>query len=162
MIVILVFVCLIGISGSVFLMPSYILSSYREAEIKSQIDSVEASLDSAKQPELNQKLVSFNTKIASVSVPADSVELYDVIQKILAIKPAGISVQSILVLNKIVGEGAVTIQVSGVADTRDSLVDFHDTLKADTYYSSVKLPIENLALEMDAPFTLSITIKYEK
>ncbi len=55
-------------------------------------------------------------------------------------------------------EAIETLQVVGVADSRQALVDFRDTLEAVEMFDAVELPLSNLAKDADVPFNLSIQL----
>jgi hypothetical protein len=53
---------------------------------------------------------------------------------------------------------APLLTVSGVAVTRQALVDYRDTLEAVEEYVRVDLPISNLIKDRNVPFTITITL----
>jgi Tfp pilus assembly protein PilN len=55
------------------------------------------------------------------------------------------------------GDGG-TIQISGVASTRQSLADFRDSIEADDNFTNVDLPISSLIKDRDLLFSMQITI----
>ena len=54
----------------------------------------------------------------------------------------------------------VTMSVTGVAETRDSLISFKDTLRSLKHFDEVTLPVSNLAARADIKFTLQITSRF--
>ena len=59
-------------------------------------------------------------------------------------------------------KGVEPIVVNGVADNRQALASFRDTLMAQAVVSSVDLPLSNLAKDKDFPFEVTVTVDNTK
>ncbi|MFM2374017.1 MAG: hypothetical protein RLZZ234_12 [Candidatus Parcubacteria bacterium] len=53
----------------------------------------------------------------------------------------------------------ITVQIRGVAATRDGLAGFVERLKRNPYFSDVTIPFSQLAQAVDAPFTATLSIR---
>ena len=143
-----------------FLLPSYILVSYKNQEIQAQIDNLKATAEKKNRPELTRRLADINSKINSVVIPESEYAHYDLIEKILSLKPAGVAIDS-LAMNHVISKDktdVLKVRMSGVSDTRNNLVTFNDALKADDTYVDVYLPIESLAQEFETDFVINFDI----
>ncbi|MCB9810661.1 MAG: hypothetical protein H6779_02425 [Candidatus Nomurabacteria bacterium] len=56
------------------------------------------------------------------------------------------------------GMAVESVEVKGIADTREALVEFRDNLSALPEVKDVKLPISDLAKDKDIGFTLSVNL----
>lgn len=91
-----------------------------------------------------------------VEVLAESPATYppsDLIARVLAEKPTGISVTSIVYDSK---EGGHTLVVNGTASTRNTLTSFRDRLEKVDPFTNVHLPVGVLAKNTDVAFSLTI------
>ena len=53
-----------------------------------------------------------------------------------------------------------TLNISGVADSRNDLIRFSKLLQADSKFSGAEFPISNLSVENNIDFTIKITGKF--
>lgn len=149
------------ISGSIFLLPSYILVTYRNQEVERQIESIANQSKEKNRPDLSKRLSDINNKVSSVNIPESEFAYYDLVDKIIDIKPDGVLINSFSIQN-IAEKGnvkALQVQVTGIAKTRDNLVRFGNSLKADDLYKEVRLPVSSLAAETNAEFVISFGIE---
>ncbi len=160
-IVALVLLLIVVISGSVFLLPSYILVTYRNQDVERQIENIQVQAEKKNRPELTKRLEDINQKIMSVDVHDNTYAYYDLIDKILTLKPQALLINSIVIQN-IAGKGSeetLHIQLTGIALTRNALVTFTNRLKEDELYSDVELPVSSLAQETNAEYVINLEIK---
>ena len=54
---------------------------------------------------------------------------------------------------------APTITIQGIAKDRDSLLSMNQALQGESVFASVNLPISDLALDTNIPFSMTITVK---
>jgi len=67
-----------------------------------------------------------------------------------------------LVSSRVDGLNVEEITVVGIADSRQALVSFRDTLEAQNIFESVELPLSNLAKDKDVPFNIIVKVKVPK
>ena len=152
----LLFLLVVVISSTVFLLPSYILTTFRENETKDQLKTLENLANKNNRPEVIKGLDDINKKISSVKI-GDDFAYYDLLQKILSEKPQSVHVASIITQEKIDKDKTVhTVQLNGISDTRDDLVNYKSVLDASGKYKEVYLPISSLASETDVEFVMNI------
>jgi len=158
MVVILLFSFFIFLSGAIFLLPSYILTLYREREVLVQAKIVENVSKGKNKAELVGKIKALNEKIRNIKASEVKIQYYDIIQKVLEKKSNSITVNSFLVMDKAVEKGNLyQVQMTGVAKTRDELVDFEKALDSIPGLEA-ELPVSSLASEINAEFVINITL----
>jgi hypothetical protein len=91
----------------------------------------------------------------SIAFPTDFISLIN--NK----KINGINLNSI-VFQKINDEGEVSLEIRGVAQSRDILINYANSFKADEKLKNVSVPISSLAKTNNIPFTISFNAKVEQ
>ncbi len=82
------------------------------------------------------------------------------VRTVAAVRPAGVSIQSIAYEPK--GGVAGSLAIGGTAALRDDMLQFVESLRREAAFSAVNLPIDALARERDASFTLSVMLSEEE
>lgn len=73
----------------------------------------------------------------------------------------GINLNSI-VFQKINDSGEVSLEIRGIAQNRDVLINYANSFKVDEKFKNVSVPISSLAKSNDIPFTISFNAKVEQ
>lgn len=151
------------IIGFITLLPAYILIRTRFSEIEknnsSKIEEVrQDEIDVLNLPkEVDQKL-----KIFESSNNRDSVVqvIYEITEKV----ESGTKVDSISFMRnqKHENKEGIKILISGIAETRESLLSFGNLLKNSKKFYSVDIPVSSFTKEKDLPFTISVFIENKK
>lgn len=152
----LIFVCAVGIIG---LMPSYLLSNIRkdEAEDRMRILAQSGLIEDTSEAEV--WLSKVNQKLKALDPALDLDPPSALIAEILEKKINGISITNIT-LSKV--KSKVTISVNGVAEDRQTLITFRDSISVSESFSSVVLPISNLTQDRDISFEIKLSPKIPK
>jgi len=154
--VILFFSFSVGLVASLFLLPSYIISSSKDREISERIESVRMSTILREADELNSRLVETNLKIQSLLIGQNSEQTTDLFNIILQKKTSAVRISSISFYSK---EGdKKEIVLNGVASSRDSLSNFVKSLEEEEIFSEVIIPVSSFAKERNATFSIQINI----
>jgi hypothetical protein len=141
-----------------FALPVYVL-------IKAQVDAYGASATeaAARVAEFDIStgaLTKANSQAEKIVSQKSDVDFTEVMNQIEELANTGISLKSYQFARK---EGEmVPVLLAGRASSRQSLADFHFTLKSNEMVEKVDLPISNLAKEKDIDFTMTITLKKTK
>ncbi len=150
-VVTLLFVALLSVVTVALLLPSFFLSDVKEnasAGRVAALDIPHATLDEA-------SLKAFDTArrtLSKIQVIGKSLSPSEMFEKILDLRPSGITVSSALYGS---GEaGKVGVKIAGTALNRSTLVSYVDAVKATKIFSEVDFPVNNLAQEKDIQFTL--------
>jgi len=158
-IVVLIFLlALIGFA-TLFLLPTLYLAVQRETLASTRIAELGMEESTEAVEETTQELVDLKSRLALIDALRSTRYPMDVVGEIVKLKPDKISLRAIDYTippsNGVKDEGG-SVLIRGTAGTRDLLVQFRDALKA-TRFSSVNLPIENLAENRNIDFTITIT-----
>lgn len=62
---------------------------------------------------------------------------------------------------KVNDEGEVNLEVKGIANSRDILIAYSNSLKTEPLFKEVTIPISSLARNINIPFVISISAKIE-
>jgi len=150
--VILVAVAVV-IIGSL-LMPSLVLVHAQKAVYDTVYQDVSSQNSAYKQEE---DLIRTANAVAKRLASADtSMPFSTLLLQIKSIASSRVDIQTISSSKE---EGLIkSIQVSGEASSRSTLVQFRDALQAHPAFDSVALPLSNLAKDKDVPFNVVIMV----
>lgn len=141
------------------LAPSLILTEARYEQNQTRLDSVTSSTSSEGFEQVKDIIASTNKKLEAVqSSQYGKLKPTDTVSLITQSKPAGVQVYK-LRLEEVDDEQAATINITGNASTRDSLLSFEKNLKNNSQVTSVELPISTLADRRNAEFSMTVTMK---
>lgn len=156
MITILVFISIFFIINIILLFPSYISLRTEKATYKSESDAL------SKQIEVKDKeglTVTMNQIQSDLSlVKPDETEIYRAINAILNQTTTQISILSLNYTRG--GKSPSSISIQGIAKDRASLLTFSNNLKKELLFTSVDLPVSNLAKQTDVKFNLTLLGKF--
>jgi len=155
----LFFTMFLFISTAIFLMPSYILTVYKEKEIQNQVERLGIVNKDKNRAELVTKIRLVNEKIRSVDIDDNQKSYYDIVEKIIAKKGSDIKIESFVVRDIVTDKkNAYQIQITGISKTRDSLFAFSDALGEIPGVERPNLPVSSLASEVDTEFVINISM----
>jgi hypothetical protein len=106
----------------------------------------------------NTNIKELNDKIALVSQVANSVRDWDkLIIRVGNLTPKGITL-TFMKLN----QPTQTIQITGMAETRDDLLKFKDIVNNSGFIENVDIPISSLLEKNNIPFSFSSKLDFKK
>lgn len=138
------------------LAPSYL---YVDSKIKDLAVELEEKKQSAPvgDEEAQRELTRIKEEIARLKPPSEGdITASALLSQVLAQKPVGIDVTSLAYADS---NPAVTVQLSGMAATREDLLAFQRDLKSDPRFTEVKYAQSFIIQKTDITFQLTITIK---
>src|ERR1035437_3349552 len=153
-IVFLFFISLAILIASVFLFPSYLISSLAEKSTTAIAQSTEIST-ATDTAYITTGLSSAGSLITAISSSVSSA-LSPVILRIAALRPKGISITSFDV--SYAGSDHSTVIIQGMADTRGDLVTFRNILEGDQVFAGVQVPISDLASASHIQFSMQMSV----
>lgn len=157
---ILVVVLLAGIA---LLIPSFILTETRYQQNQAMLDSISDSDASTSTQENRSVINTTNKKLDLVNKDTTRVLPTDVLELLAETQSGGVRVNRISIAgeqNQDLVEGEqIAVSLSGVADTRNNLLRFEDSLSNRAQVSAVDLPIETLASSENTPFDMTVVIQ---
>jgi Tfp pilus assembly protein PilN len=140
----------------VFALPSYVFSKMKLNEAVKAGQQVESRLNELQQeeasisPEEKENMDVLSKNIQATSGPTDLIE------KMLNARPAGVSIKSVAFQ---IQAGEETVNVIGVARTRDNLIGFRQNLLALGIFKEVDLPIASLGPARNNEFNIEMKVK---
>lgn len=146
--------------GSIILLPSYLLALVNFSETKTENgpainDNNQEFQDVLNMPDsISGKLLIFQSNLSGHTA-------LEILNKFINAMPTGVKINSISFSkrNNNAEKIGSSVIISGIAQNRESLVSFSSNLKKDSDFSSVEIPISNLAKEKNLPFSINIFIK---
>lgn len=99
--------------------------------------------------DLNKKILIFE------EIPKDSIEKSSIVRNIINRKTSAIKISSIF-FDKEKDKEKITIR--GVAERRDDMLYFIDSLKAEKLFKKVELPVSSLLKDKDVDFAINIEL----
>lgn len=155
----LTFLLLAFAVAAVALVPSYVMTFYKQREINETAEALKKNIAIKNQAALNSVISNANRKAAVLSQVARS-KPSDIIAAVISRKPPSVKVEAFSVGSQAVGkEKKVTVTVRGEAVDREMLLEFANGLKADPLFSQVEVPISNYARERDISFSITVIVK---
>jgi len=151
--VIFIFISGLFLSSIALLLPSYLALTTEDARLQSDIKSFLEQISEKNSKGLVTTLNEIKSIVALIS-PEDT-KMYSVLKVILGKKPAGISITSIDYARNDGAPSSLSFQ--GVAASRSALIQFSKTLQSEKMFSSVSLPVSNLAKESDIKYSLTVS-----
>ena len=138
--------------------PSYFFVEYKNNTIKNQLASIQQKdINGGEDPiafikDVNQLSVVLagnnNSRLSSFG---------DIINKIVSLKNDDIKISSINI-TETNDTGGKTILVNGIANTRDSLTAFDQSIKSDGSFSSVMFPVSDFILSSNSEFSATLIL----
>jgi Tfp pilus assembly protein PilN len=148
-----VFVLVALIVGIVFLLPSYVLSIYREgAAAQVAKDGVQSS----KHEKITKEVQDLKIVLGVLAPDAIKASPTDIVTLITKHISADIKVTSISYISDKTG---FKVTVRGLAKSRQSLATYTQDLEGEQLIDKVNLPVSNFAKDSNINFTLDFTIK---
>ena len=150
-----IFLCLVsaGIVIDVFLfLPSYIFVSSEKKNLIVEGEGFEKIITEKNETGIADTLSVIRAAMTVLS-KEESSQTYDALLKVASLLPEGVSLTGLTYNAGIEGSSSLVLQ--GEADVRKNAILFTDQLKADPMFTSVVLPISDLAKDVDLTFHIT-------
>ncbi len=135
--------------------PSYYWSTYRNENLIHQLDLVSFKADDHDNPTNLIRTVNNLTKALTYGKALPVIPTEE-IQRITSLKGKGIKISTInLVQNDTYSE---SFSLSGIAETRNDLINFQKRLKDEKGFGNVVLPINSIIKNTNADFTITFVV----
>ena len=152
-------VALIGVFAVLLLFPSYFLSKLKTNLIEERIESFNKENSDLIDNNIDKIILDINSKLKVLNANnKDSQFGYNILNNLLSSRTEGIYFSQIFFNDKTV-ESLPTLELRGVATSRDALRNFKTALDGDPSYAEVNLPISDFLEKSNLDFTISIKIK---
>jgi len=146
------FVCVLFIIALVGLLPSYLNEKVQTDTFRAQFEGKGTDQDKTviERKLSNSVLVEYLAK--EIKIFSSKESFSSVISQIINEKQSNVSISRFSLNEK-------SVSISGVADTRGDLIIFQRALQNNSLFSDVNLPISDITKNIDASFTMDITIR---
>ncbi len=138
--------------GIVSLLPSYFLIESRAGAARAQLDLLERSIAAKSDEATNPVLADARRKLAELSAVSSRTPIHVFFETILDLRIAPVHVTGIAYD---AAESGGTVRVLGIADAREPLTRFVKILAREGSFTSVDLPVSDLAANADISFSIS-------
>jgi hypothetical protein len=138
---------------TVFLLPTQVVL---RSEIQTLTDIVNAGVDRVANYDISATELVEASGLARLLLENQATNTPSELINILTKHAGGTVVLSNFQFTKLTTLGGITL--SGMAQSRQALAQFRDTVTADAHFSAVNLPISNLIKDKDLLFSMEITL----
>jgi len=150
------FLSFTGLVLLAFLLPSFFKINISYSDLARQKNQLEEKTPELKDVEMLTKTVSETMKkLRILETGLDNAALSVVIEKIISIQPSGLEIKNLSFSLK---EQESKVKLTGQANTRNLLLDFVKKLGEDELFSSVDLPVSDLAKDREVKFSVSFNV----
>lgn len=147
---------LVGVSGAVFLLPTFVLSESKEQVLVDKLAMLKKNNENERSDTLDKVIEDINSKLKVFPEQGEFVFSQDVLAQVLSKKTIDISVTSVTYT----GTGTdLKISVVGRAKDRESLLAFERDLSSVPQFIGIKLPISNFLKNNNIDFIIEGTFK---
>lgn len=128
--------------------------TYKINTTRTALDTIRASASGESQT-LEQAIDAVNDKTAYLSaVQRDEKEWARRLIEITSAAPVGLSFKNLVLDAKV-----KTLAITGLASTRDTLIEFEQALEALSFVAAAEVPLTNLSQQSNINFTITATLK---
>lgn len=157
----LLHIALLACVSIVFLFPSYILSTSKRNAAQSEITSLKQGETFALAEELKNTTAKINEKLSIFPKnPILSSVVSEVVIEVEKVLPQAVTLSGIRIVSNT--EALRTVEVSGIARNRDTLLSFVGKLEKVPSFKGVTLPVSSYAKGSNISFSISLQQHYEK
>ncbi|MFA5934139.1 MAG: PilN domain-containing protein [Candidatus Paceibacterota bacterium] len=155
-IVVFLSIFLLGILASVFLMPSYLISSMKYQVVNERFTLIKNNENFSVATNLNESIKAINKKLSIFSGAESLIVSRDIIDSILTNVTPAIKLTRIAYTKQ--NQKNSYLELAGTALDRESLLAFTKALEKESHFTKVDLPISNLVKAKDGDFHITISI----
>ena len=145
------------IAQAVFLLPSYLYERELISERTAELQRLSASAATAQEQEAQSERTTLQAKANFLTGLPKTPTASTVLRAVLAVQRTGITLTGITFGTAGASAGGRTMQLNGIADTREHLRSYDTSLGALPFVSSADLPISDYAKDSAIPFTITLT-----
>lgn len=147
---------LVGVSGAVFLLPTFVLSESKENTLIEKLVTLKKNNENDKSDTLDNVIDDINSKLKVFPENSEFIFSEDVLAQILSKKTKDISITSV----SYIGTGSdLEISIVGKASNRDVLLNFERDLASVPQFIGIQLPISNFLSNNNIDFIINGTFK---
>lgn len=148
------FVIIAFAAATVMLIPLYLLSENIQVIAEQQVTRLTQDQEVTPE-EVEQRVFELNRKVRSLT-EQEHTRLFPLFNDLSQTASQDVRIRA---MQYIVSEEGTRIQMSGVANTREALLQLRRDLEQKEYSQGVELPISNFAERQDIDFSITITLE---
>lgn len=137
------------------LIPSLINSSFKEKELIGQINNVN-DLSYNDSDTISSVIENTNIRLKIINSTVSYPEFIPILKNIITSKISGVKINEIFYTAD--NATSSTVSISGIANSRESLISFENILIKNGMFKSVDFPISNLAKDKNINFSMSMKV----
>ncbi|MDO8231867.1 MAG: hypothetical protein Q7T37_01535 [bacterium] len=157
LVIAVVFVNLLVLAAAALLLPTYTLLTDSARTKKEHLANIESTFASTNEAVISARLAALSDKVTMLTALAQLPSASGVIRSILEVPRPGIVLSSFSYSPKSDG-GIGSVQVSGIAKTRDTLRSYQLALSEASFAQSANLPVSAYAKDSDIGFSISVAL----
>lgn len=142
--------------GTALLIPSYVVSDRAADSSERYFAALEETVGIRERTGVTDDVRALAERIRILNQHTNEVAYAPFFEDALSDLSSGVTITGIAFTK---GEGALSVALSGVAQTRGALLAFADTLRATGRFEGVTVPVSQFAQEADIPFSIQATYK---
>jgi hypothetical protein len=155
----------VAVSGLVFivlvqcalLVPAYLIEHQRVVANTAQLASISAQNATAEEQQVTGDLSTVKAEADYLLAGDKAAVASTLVQAILGVSHPGITLSSFVFTPSTTAGTQTSLNITGIADTREDLRSYDAALSALPYVSNAELPISVYAKEDAIPFTITLT-----
>ncbi|MBA3733485.1 hypothetical protein H0W91_03890 [Patescibacteria group bacterium] len=151
------FILFIQLSFFIFLLPSWLISYYREKDANLEAEKMNQLLLNSNLNSIASSTIGLNIKLKTLNTVLDYPKVVPLVLTIISQKNSNIHINELSYSTP--GGKNAHITLGGISNTRESLVNFQKNLENTGDFSKVDLPISNLAKEKNINFSINLTLQ---
>lgn len=133
------------------LLPSYFVARSNEVSRADEIAVLQKVLEKREQGDAASEARQLRTELSAVQSYFGNESVIDVIADVQGALPPNVRLVQII-------SGSETVQIDGVAGTRDSLLAYRRSLEALPRFGNIPIEISTLAQQFDIAFSLKVPV----
>lgn len=148
----------IALFGATFMFFQYQILSFERLSLQSQKSAIDKLLYGNRYQEITAEIAAFNNEVSALT--AIDKQLFSVptyLERIREKLPQGVSLSSYSFKDE-----DLAVQLAGVADTRENLLELQANLEATDFIEEVVFPISNFNEKKDISFSLEVKLDFTK
>jgi len=145
-------------SAALLLVPTYSFSTTTLHTKEAYLSTIKSTQTSSNELALPVRVKQLSAAISVLTAVSSESSSSVTIRHVLAVSRPG-AVLSGIAYDKDPKKKPGTVTITGMATTRDSLLNYQLALQNASFAQSVDLPVSSYAKDVDIPFTITVTLK---
>lgn len=146
----------IVLTGMVFTLPTFLISYSNYSTRATEKEVLQKELASVNDEASAQSVKESAVLIDTLHTFSSDISHLYIIEQIIKSRPSTVSVTNFIFTPG--DNGSMTVDIAGVSNSRRELVAFSDSLKSNSFFESINIPLSNFAKDKNVRFSVKLTI----